>query len=68
METILQLVAVAFITTAGPVVIVLLAAQKGNLLYLIMNITDSQLFTSLLVALFAGRISFRLGMEIYNYK
>ena len=68
MEIILQLVTITFITTTGPVVIILLAARKGNLLYLIMNITDSQLFISLFIALFTSRISFRLGVKIYNYK
>jgi len=65
MEIISQLVAIFCVVTAGPAVIVLLAARKGNLLFL-MNISDNQIFVALFISLFTGILAFRLGREIYK--
>jgi photosystem I reaction center subunit XII len=67
MEVIFQLAAIFAVVTVGPAVIVLLAAQKGNLLFFfLMNISDSQVFIALYVALFTGIIAFRLGISLYE--
>ena len=66
MEVFFQLAALAFVVAAGPAVIVLLAARKGNLLLSFMNITDSQIFVGLFVSLFTGVLALRLGVELYK--
>jgi photosystem I reaction center subunit XII len=66
METFFQLAALALVVTAGPAVIVLLAASKGNLLLLFMNIADNQIFVALFVAFFTGVLALRLGVELYK--
>lgn len=66
MEIFFQLVALFFVLAAGPTTIVILAARKGNLLLLFMNITDSQIFVALFVALFTGVLALRLGAELYK--
>ena len=66
MEVFFQLAALALVVAAGPIVIVLLAANKGNLWFLIMNITDSQVFAILFVRLFTGILALRLGVELYK--
>jgi photosystem I reaction center subunit XII len=66
MEVFFQLASLAFVLTIGPAVIILLAARKGNLLFLPMNINDSQVLVALFVALCTGILAFRLGAEIYE--
>ena len=65
MEIIFQLTAIIAIVTVGPAVVVLLAARKGNLLFL-MNISDNQIFVALFIALLTGILSVRLGIELYK--
>jgi len=67
MEVIFQLAAIFAVVTVGPAVIILLAAQQGNLLFFfLMNISDSQVFIALYVALLTGIIALRLGINLYE--
>jgi photosystem I reaction center subunit XII len=66
METIIQLVAIIAVVTVGPVVIILLAARKGNLLFFFMNISDNQVFIALFIALITSTLALRLGIELYE--
>jgi photosystem I reaction center subunit XII len=65
MEIIFQLVAIIAIVTVGPAVIVLLAARKGNLLF-VMSISDNQIFVALFIALLTSALALRLGLELYE--
>lgn len=68
LEIVFQLASLAFVVAAGPLVIVLLAARKGNLSTLCfpMPITDSQVFVALFLALVTGVFAVRLGVELYK--
>ena len=65
METLFQLAALAVVITSGIIVVVLLAARKGNLLF-IMNLTDNQVFTELSIRLFTGVLALRILFRIYG--
>ena len=65
MEIIFQLMAIIAIVTVGPAVIILLAARKGNLLF-VMNISDNQIFVALFIALLTSTLALRLGFELYE--
>jgi len=65
MEVIFQLVALAAVVTVGPVVIIFLAARKGNLLFF-MNISDNQIFVALFISLLTGILALQLGKELYE--
>jgi len=65
MEVIFQLTAIIAIVTVGPVVIILLAARKGNLLFF-MNISDNQIFVALFIVLLTGILALRLSVELYK--
>ena len=65
MEIIFQLTAIIAVVTVGPVVIVLLAARKGNLLFF-MNISDNQIFVALFIVLLTRVLALRLGTELYK--
>jgi photosystem I reaction center subunit XII len=65
MEVLLQLVSLVLVVSAGPAVIVLLAARKGNLL-LFMTINDNQVFTELFITLITGVFALRLRIELYS--
>ena len=65
MKIFFQLAVLILVVRAGPAVIVLLAARKGNLLFS-MNIEINQVFVALFIALFTGTVAIRLGVELYK--
>ena len=66
METFFQLIILGFIVTIGLRIIFILTVQKGNLLLLIMDLINNQLFVALIVILCVCVAASRLGVEIYK--